>query len=151
MPEPFTTESLTQYLHDHIPLTRHLEVTVTELHERRVVLAAPLSPNINHRETAFGGSLVSVAVLAGWSWLHARLTALGKRQRLVVSQSTANFTRPVDRDFLAVCEAPTDAEFERFLRTLERRGKARLCLESDILCRDAIAVQHSAAFVAIAH
>jgi thioesterase domain-containing protein len=151
MSEPFTAESLTCYLHDHIPLTRHLEVTVTELNETRVVLSAPLAPNINHRETAFGGSLASIAILAGWSWLHARLTAAGKRQRLVVSESTATFSRPVDDDFFAVCEAPPAVEFERFLRTLERWGKARLLLESCVLCRDEVAVTHSAAFVAISY
>ena len=150
MPEPFTAESLTRYLHDHIPLTRHLQVTVIEVNAGRVVLSAPLSPNINHRETAFGGSLVSIAILAGWSWLHARLTALNRCQRLVVSHSEAAFTQPVDEEFLAICEAPTAAEFDRFLRTLERRGKARLSLESQVLCRETLAVQHSAAFVAIA-
>ncbi len=149
MPEPFTADSLTRYLHDHIPLTRHLEVTVIELSGDRVVLSAPLPPNVNHRETAFGGSLSSVAILAGWSWLHARLTALGKRQRLVVSQSTAMFLQPVDDTFLAVCNAPADAEVQRFLRLLDRRGKARLQLESHVLCRDVVAVEHSAAFVAI--
>jgi len=151
MREPFTADSLTRYLHDHIPLTRHLDVTVIELSENRVVLSAPLPPNINHRETAFGGSLVSVAILAGWSWLHARLTALGKRQRLVVSQSTATFSRPVDDSFLAVCQAPEDAEFQRFLHILDRRGKARLQLASHVHCREQVAVEHSAAFVAIAH
>jgi len=150
MPATFTAESLTRYLHDHIPLTRHLEVTVAELNEARVVLSAPLAPNINHRETAFGGSLASIAILAGWSWLHASLTAAGKRQRLVVSESTAAFSRPVDDDFLAICEAPPAREFERFLRTLERRGKARLLLESCVMCRDEMAVSHSASFVAIA-
>lgn len=150
MPDPFTAQTLTRYLHDHIPLTRHLEVTVIELSAGQVVLSAPLAPNINHRETAFGGSLASVAILAGWSWLHARLTGLGKRQRLVVSQSMATFSHAVDQDFLAVCESPTEHDFDKFLRTLERRGKARLSLESHILCREIIAVQHSAAFVAIA-
>lgn len=151
MPDPFTAESLTRYLHDHIPLTRHLEVTVIELSGGRVVLSAPLPPNVNHRDTAFGGSLVSVAILAGWSWLHARLTALGKRQRLVVSQSTATFSHPVDGTFLAVCEAPADAEFQRFLRLLDRKGKARLLLESHVLCRDVVAVEHAATFVSITH
>jgi thioesterase domain-containing protein len=151
MAESFTAASLTRYLHDHIPLTRHLEVTVIEVNQDRVVLSAPLVPNINHRDTAFGGSLASVAILAGWSWLHARLTALGKGQRLVVSESTATFSQPVDENFLAVCEAPADAEFQRFQQTLERKGKARLLLQSHVLSREVVAVEHSATFVAIAH
>ncbi len=36
-----------------------------------VVLRAPLAPNANHKGTAFGGSLYSLAVLTGWAWAHA--------------------------------------------------------------------------------
>jgi thioesterase domain-containing protein len=65
--------TLQAYLHEHIPLTRALAVEVVEVGLQRVQLAAPLAPNRNHRQTAFGGSVASLAMLAGWSWLHARL------------------------------------------------------------------------------
>lgn len=147
---PMTTEELTRYLHAHIPLTRHMGIVVAECGSGRVVLSAPLGPNVNHRETAFGGSLSSVAILAGWVWLYARLAALDRRQRLVVHESTATFSRPVDRPFEAVCDSPPPEEFDRFLAAFDRRGKARIALESRVLCHGELAVRHTGWYVAVA-
>ena len=59
-----------------------MEVTVVEASLHQVVLSAPLAPNINHRETVFGGSASAVAILAAWSMLHLRLSAEGLGSRL---------------------------------------------------------------------
>src|SRR3989344_2448014 len=63
-----------------------MEVTVVEASPHQVVLSAPLAPNINHRETVFGGSASAVAILAAWSMLHLRLSAEGLGSRLVVQR-----------------------------------------------------------------
>jgi thioesterase domain-containing protein len=55
---------LERYLHQHIPLSEAMQVSVVEVHPEHVVLSAPLAPNINHRETVFGGSASAVAILA---------------------------------------------------------------------------------------
>lgn len=150
MAELILADALTRYLHDHIPLTRHMGIVVAECSDSRVVLAAPLAPNVNHRETAFGGSLSGAAILAGWAWLHARLAPQGRRQRLVVHESTAHFDHAVDGPFEAVCDSPSAEEFDRFLAVLNRRGKARMTLESRVLCRGETAVRHVGRYVAIA-
>jgi len=150
MADLIPADVLTRYLHDHIPLTRHMGIVVAECSDDRIVLSAPLGPNVNHRETAFGGSLSGAAILAGWAWLHARLVPRGRRQRLVVHESTANFDRAVDGPFEAVCDSPPAEVFDRFLAALERRGKARMTLESRVLCRGETAVRHTGRYVAIA-
>ena len=50
------SSKLEQYLHDHIPLSKAMQVAVVSLTTDAVVLSAPLPPNINHRDTVFGGS-----------------------------------------------------------------------------------------------
>lgn len=64
---------LEQYLHEHIPLSKAMQVTVVSVAEAAVVLSAPLAPNINHRDTLFGGSALAIAILAAWSLLYTRL------------------------------------------------------------------------------
>ena len=71
-----TPSELQTYLHQHIPLSQAMQVTVVEASLQQVVLTVPLAPNINHRETVFGGSASAVANLAAWSMLH-----LGSRLR----------------------------------------------------------------------
>ena len=58
------TKSLENYLHEHIPLSKAMGVTVRSVSGEAVTLAAPLAPNINHRETVFGGSASALAILA---------------------------------------------------------------------------------------
>jgi thioesterase domain-containing protein len=53
-----------RYLHAHIPLSRAMAVEVQAATPVCVRLCAPLAPNINHRETVFGGSASAVAILA---------------------------------------------------------------------------------------
>ncbi|MGC1276347.1 MAG: YiiD C-terminal domain-containing protein [Planctomycetaceae bacterium] len=149
MADLVATQELTRYLHDHIPLTRHMGIVVTECSGERVVLSAPLEPNVNHRETAFGGSLSGAAILAGWTWLHARLLPCGHRHRLVIHESVTHFENPVEGPFEAVCDSPPADEFDRFLTMFNRRGKARLTLESRILCGETVAARHTGRYVAL--
>ena len=41
------------YLHEHIPLSKAMAVSVVVANQDEVVLGAPLEPNINHREAVF--------------------------------------------------------------------------------------------------
>ena len=52
--------AIERYLHEHIPLTTHMEVGVDRIDGTGVRLTAPLAPNINHRQTAFGGSVAAL-------------------------------------------------------------------------------------------
>ena len=45
-----------RYLHEHIPLSKSMEVKVKQVDENGITLKAALLPNINHRSTVFGGS-----------------------------------------------------------------------------------------------
>ena len=56
---------LRNVLHEEIPLTKAMGVEVNSYDGHCLVLSAPLDPNTNHKDTAFGGSLYSLAVLAG--------------------------------------------------------------------------------------
>lgn len=63
------TRALQARLLEEIPLARHMEIRVLCSDRRSLLLSAPLAANSNHKGTAFGGSLYSVAVLAGWGLL----------------------------------------------------------------------------------
>lgn len=148
MADLIQADALTRYLHDHIPLTRHMQILVAECSPDRIVLRAPLAPNINHRETAFGGSLSGIAILAGWAWLHARLSR-DFGPRLVVQESTMTFEKPVTGQFEAVCNSPPATEFARFRSLLERRGKARMTLASHVVSDSQIVAHHTGRYVAV--
>jgi len=122
--------TLTQYLHDHIPLSKAMQVSVHSLNEDSVVLAAPLAPNINHRDTVFGGSASAVAILAAWSLLHTRLSAAGLSSRLVIQRNTMHCELPIDGDFIARSFFNDAADWPAFVRMLSRKGRARITVSA---------------------
>jgi hypothetical protein len=58
-------------------LAKHMGIRVESADDAAVVLRAPLTLNANYKGTAFGGSLYSVAVLAGWAWVTRHLAVQG--------------------------------------------------------------------------
>jgi thioesterase domain-containing protein len=117
---------LEQYLHDHIPMSKAMQVSVVGVQSDSIVLSAPLAPNINHRDTVFGGSASAVAILAAWSLLHARLTSAGISSRLVIQRNTMNYELPIAGTFTARSFIQDPNTWESFARMLSRKGRARI-------------------------
>jgi thioesterase domain-containing protein len=121
---------LEDYLHSHIPLSRAMRVSVVSVDHHRVVLAAPLAPNINHRETVFGGSASAVAILSAWSLVYLGLQQAGLSARVVIQRNTMEYTRPITGTFNATAQLANPADWERFLAMLQRKGIARVTVNS---------------------
>jgi thioesterase domain-containing protein len=124
---------LERYLHQQIPLSVAMGVRVRMATPERVQLAVPLAPNINHNETAFGGSAAALATLSAWALLHLRLARAGLPARLVIQRSSMEYEQPIPGDFDAVCRFTDEPAWERFRVTLVRRGRARLTLAAHLL------------------
>lgn len=123
-------KQLEQYLHEHIPLSAAMRLSVILVRPDEVVLGAPLSPNINHRGTVFGGSASALATLAAWSLLHVRLQTAGVTSRLVIQHSTMDYERALTEDFTARAMLTDSSDWSRFLHTLTHRGRARMDLQA---------------------
>lgn len=142
-------DALERYLHEHIPISRHLGVSVAEAGAARVRLRAPLGPNLNHRQTAFGGSLSALAVLAAWTWLHLALGEHRFSGRIVIMSSSMKYLAPAEGAFEAVCPAPAPERWARFIRTLEQRGRARVELDVAVAVGDTPVASFRGQYVAL--
>jgi thioesterase domain-containing protein len=138
-----------RYLHRHIPLTAAMGVHVAAVSLRRAELHAPLAPNINHRETLFGGSAAALAILASWTVLHVRCVAAGSDARLVIQRHDMTYAEPISGDFAAVCELTDEPAWDRFLATLERRGRSRIALTAQLVHASRVAASSRGDFVAL--
>jgi thioesterase domain-containing protein len=142
-------EQLEHYLHAHIPLSKAMEVSVLEAGPQSVTLSAPLAPNINHRDTVFGGSASAVAILAAWSLLHIRLTGEGIASRLVIQRNTMSYALPIDGTFTAVATAPSAENWASFLRMFKRKGRARITAASELHFAGQVAARLEGEFAAL--
>ena len=119
-------EALRHYLHQHIPLSAAMQVSVERRTNDNVVLTAPLQPNINHRDSVFGGSASALAILAAWSLVNTRLsTCRGARPAGDPAQQRGIHT-PILGAFSASATLQQPERWDLFLKTLDRRGRARI-------------------------
>lgn len=139
---------LERYIHEQIPLSHAMGVSVLSVAPDTVVLQAPLAPNINHRQTVFGGSASALAILAGWSLLHVRLHSEGFADRLVIQRNTMEYQHPIRGQFTARSVLAQPDRWKPFLKMLARKGKARLSVLAVLEQTERVAGRFSGEFVA---
>ncbi len=138
--------TLERTLHDEIPLSQAMGVSVTDYDGTSLKLSAPLATNINHKSTAFGGSLYSLAVLCGWGMLHLKLAEAALHKHIVIQESNIRYLRPVAQDMQAECNLD-DETLNKFLRTLNKHDRARLSLDVIIHNQGQPAVEFTGRYV----
>jgi thioesterase domain-containing protein len=115
-----------------IPQARSMQVEVAAERDGRLRLYAPLAPNVNDKGSAFGGSLVSLMTLAGWSLVTRRLEQAGLDAEVYVADSQVRYLAPLE-DALEAEAWLEDGDWDVFIATYRQRGRAR--------CRIAARVQ----------
>lgn len=135
------------YLVKHIPITKALAITVELDDDHNIMVSAPLKNNINHKMTAFGGSLHAVATLACWSFLYQQFIEQLEKIEIVISHSEIDYLLPVICDFKAICYQPENDTWAKFHKILTKKDKARIVLKANILQDNQLAVAYQGTFV----
>lgn len=149
-PPSMTARDLEAFLHEKIPLSRAMGVSVAEIGSDQLILEAPLAENINHLGTAFGGSLHALPTLACYATLWLLMHEAGLAGHVVVKQSEARYRQPVKNRLRAVSVRPPQDAATKFLADLRRHRKARMTLTAIVEGEnDGIGVEFSGVFVAI--
>lgn len=144
-------KELERTLHEDIPITTQLGITVLEYEADSLALKAPLDANINHKGTAFAGSIYAVATLAGWGLIWLLLREAEIAARIVIQESSIRYRLPITQDMVAICSKPSPARLEQFFVMLRRKGIARLELQTQIREGGHTAVEFTGRYVASLH
>lgn len=145
-----TIEEVETYMREHIPLSGDMGVRVLDPGPDRVVLEAPLGPNLNHRSTAFGGSVAAVAMLAGWSLVHFRLRAEGLAAETVIHRGDMRYDAPIHGPFRALCARVAEGPWQRFTKAVTRHGRGRIGVVVTVEAGGAAVATLGASYVALA-
>src|SRR3954471_11260073 len=121
---PFLCE-LQATLEREIPMSAQMGIRVHKGDADGLVMRLPLSPNRNHQQTAFAGSLNALCTIAGWGYVYVLLRELERRGSIVIRRSTIKYQEPVtSEEILARC-LPISAEARQyFLEMLDDKGQA---------------------------
>jgi thioesterase domain-containing protein len=146
---PVSPLELQRYLYREIPLSAAMGARVVAVGVERVVLEAPLEPNVNHRRTVFGGSAGALAMLSSWALVHVRLQREHTAGTLVIQRNTMEFERAIAGSFAAEATLPDPERWQPFLELLRRRGRARIAVSALVRQREEIAARFNGEFVAL--
>ncbi|MBT8095157.1 MAG: thioesterase domain-containing protein [Gammaproteobacteria bacterium] len=109
-----------------IPLLNAMQLSLRSYDNLTLKLDAPLAPNINNKGTAFGGSIASICLFAGWAVATLGFTEHGvTNTEIVVYQSEMTFLRPA-RGHLDVVAHLKPSDFRECLDRLQRGSDKRL-------------------------
>lgn len=124
-----------------IPLLQSMGLRFTEFSDHRLRLEMPLAPNINDKQTGFGGSISALATAAGWAlvtlWLR-QLDALHDWARhcdVMVVESHIRYLAPATEDINATVSVD-DVTLQAFNFALKTQGNAGVTLQVTVAQND---------------
>jgi len=137
----------TTHLFDSIAPAIAMQITVAEYTGNRLVLQAPLAPNLNDKGTAFAGSISSILALAGWGLITLRLSDAGICTMVAVTQSETGYQRPVKSDLRAVAEI-SDTAVEQLVAQLSDGNRGWIDIRAELWSADDLCATMDAHYVA---
>lgn len=141
---------LTDFFSQHLPITDYLNMKVDEFSGDAFSLAIDLQPSINDKLTAFGGSLYCVCVMNCWGMAYLQARQRGINPNMVVSHGEIDYIAPVnDERIVARCNTQIDTDWQGFFERLDERGRAKVSLQSEIICNGKTAVSFSGDYAII--
>lgn len=137
------------FVQNNIPLSNHLGISINEYKEDSLSLNVSLKENKNHHNSAFGGSLSAIAILNSWVLLHAKLEEMDITNSLVIQNSNYTYKKPILGDFKSIAILPSNDDFDKFIKLLEKKGKARIKILCEVYYNDEPCGFHEGSYVAI--
>ena len=115
-----------------MPPVRALDLDLGAYDGQRLLLRAPLAPNVNDKGCAFGGSLASLLTLSAWGLASLKLGEAGLGAEVYVQDSTLRYLAPLYADLEAAAWLDPAQDWDEFLGAMRSRGKARARLLAEV-------------------
>ena len=132
-----TAEAFDSEIKKKIPITQKMGMKFIEFNPQTVKISVELAPNINHVQSAFGGSIYSAAATACYGLFRAMAEIHGFNENfLVIQDATIEYKKPVKKDFVVIARKQSHLDINSFLETVKKSNKGRLPLEADVLVDD---------------
>jgi len=124
---------LAELLKDKIKLYEHLGLEVVELTSLSVRFRVSLEENLNHKGTAFGGSIYAAAVLSAYALvLHGLRERKIATDNIVIQKGEIQYLKPVESDFEVLCQFPSKEAADTFYKTLTQNARVKESLTAKV-------------------
>jgi thioesterase domain-containing protein len=117
---------------DSMPPVAAMQIRIVDYTDGVLRLQAPLAANVNDKGNAFGGSLASTMTLAGWALTSLQLQQAGHAAEVYVADSSIRYRAPVYGELQASATAAPGENWQTFLDTFSKRGRARIVVQASV-------------------
>lgn len=143
-----TCQKLTKKVYEQIKITKILGLKIVSVSPNYVILIVPIKPNLNHKKTAFGGSVHSSALVGCWALINFYSSIKNMSpDNLVGQDSKVSFYKPIVSDFKIKTSWISLDEKKSFINSLKKYKKGRVTLISKIYCKKKLCAQAESRFV----
>lgn len=126
-------QDIQAYIYEHIPIVEKNNFRIELDGAPYVTVTAHLADHVNHRKTAFGGSISTSLIVCSWATVRSILKTRGIDDGgIVIQTQRVDFAKPVTGDFSARVVPLRDETVNRFIAMLEKFGKGRLKVEARV-------------------
>jgi len=87
-------------LYKQIPLVEFMRLSVTEISDSQIIATAPIEPNINDKNTVFGGSSAALMTICGWSLIKSNLEHQQIDNDVVIHQAKTDWVKAQEDDLI---------------------------------------------------
>lgn len=135
-------KKLEEKLHNEIPMTKYMQLTLEELNENNLITKAPLKPNINDKGTGFAGSLNTIATISAWCVCYLEASKLDLENSMIaIIKSDISYRAPITKDFKCISYLPSEEQIKLFEKKLKEKNSSSLKIKGEIrengkLCLD---------------
>ncbi|MBV35228.1 MAG: thioesterase [Rickettsiales bacterium] len=126
-------KQLESLVHQEIPITQALDIRIKELTESSIRVMAPFEANKNIHNTAFAGSIYTVATIAGWSLVTSLALQRNLEGSVVLAKANIQYKKPINGDIVAECRVESDDLIDSFVASFKRKNRARIELEINLV------------------
>lgn len=126
-------QQLESIVHQEIPITQALGIRINQLTDTAITVSAPFSANKNIHNTAFAGSIYTVATIAGWSLVNNLASINGIEGSVVLAKAEMQYKKPINGDIIATCQLKDTTALATFLNSFQRKNRARITVTIELI------------------
>lgn len=143
-------KQLESLVHKEIPITKALDIRIEDLTSNSIRVEAPFEANKNIHNTAFAGSIYTVGTIAGWSLVNSIAVNHQLKGSVVLAKADIQYKKPINGDIIAQCSVADASTIDSFIMSFQRKKRARISLEIEIIEDGVIKAQLHANFALVA-
>lgn len=121
-------QQLETLVHQEIPITKALDIHIAELSQQSIRVTAPFETNKNLHNTAFAGSIYTVATIAGWSLVSSIAANHQLQGSVVLAKAEIQYKKPINGELIAECILDDQQLLDNFVASFKRKKRARINL-----------------------